>query len=109
MTRSTLARFAAFGFILLLGQITDKTTGQPLAGVHVEVAQGSAILHAVTGTDGRFHLNGVRPGPHTIRYSSDDVPPGSIKIEVRSKNAPVHITACSTTLDYSCVGPGGGG
>lgn len=109
MTRSNVARLAALSFALLVGQITDKTTGQPLVGVRVEIAQGTAMLHSVTGTDGRFRLPGVRPGPHTLQYSSADVPPHSVKIDVRAKNDPLHITACSTTLDYSCVGPGGGG
>jgi protocatechuate 3,4-dioxygenase beta subunit len=108
MTNSTLARLAALCFVLLVGQITDKTTGQPLAGVRVEVARGSSVVRTVTGSDGRFQLRGVRPGPQALRYSSDDVPPGTVKIIVRAKNEPLHITACSTTLDYSCAGPGGG-
>ncbi|HKU66614.1 MAG TPA: carboxypeptidase-like regulatory domain-containing protein [Candidatus Baltobacteraceae bacterium] len=94
---------------LLLGQITDKTTGQPLRGVHVQVAQGHAVLHALTGRDGRFRIGGLRPGTHSLRYWSDDVPPQTIAVRIRGAKAAIGITACSTTLDYSCAGPGGGG
>ena|SRR6185437_521099 len=94
---------------VLLGQITDKTTGQPLHGVQVEVAQGRRTLRAVTGGDGRFRLTGINPGSHTLRYWSNDVPASSISVNVRGSKAEIGITACSTTLDYSCAGPGGGG
>ena len=108
MTRSALACIAALSFALLVGDITDRTTGQPLAGVHVWVAQGRVTLHAVTGRDGRFRLSGLRAGSYVLYYSSDDVPPQQVAGRVRGGRATVHITACSTTLDYSCAGGGGG-
>jgi protocatechuate 3,4-dioxygenase beta subunit len=100
---------AALVFALLVGQITDQTTGQPLRGVRVDLRQGGAMLHAVTDANGQFRLTGVRTGVHTLHYGSDDVPPRTISVPVRNAKQEVHITACSTTLDYSCAGPGGGG
>jgi hypothetical protein len=109
MNRSLPTFACAFAIALLLGQITDKTTGQPLRGVQVRIRQGAATLRAVTGEDGRFRLSGVRPGAYVLNYSSDDVPPGSVRVRVSGAREAIRITACSTTLDYSCTGPGGGG
>lgn len=108
MNRSRLLpACAALAFALLLGHITDRTTGQPLRGVHVAVQSGHATLHAVTDAHGRFRLAGVRPGTLTLRYSSDDVPPQTVTVDVHRAKQEITITACSTTLDYSC-GNGGG-
>jgi hypothetical protein len=109
MKRTLYAAATSLALTLLLGQITDKTTGQPLTGVRVEVVQSGKVVRATTGTDGRFRLNGILPGLHTVRYSSADVPPGSVFVRVRGTRQSLHIAACSTTLDYSCTGPGGGG
>lgn len=94
---------------VLIGQITDNTTGQPLHGVLVQLRQAGKTLHAVTDDQGDFTIKGLRPGAHVLRYSSDDVPPRQITVTVRGKTQHLHIGACSTTLDYSCGGPGGGG
>lgn len=107
MNRSLLTACTALAFTLLLGQITDKTTGQPLHGVRVDVQSRGISLHAVTDAGGRFRLPGVRPGSVTLHYASNDVPPQSVSVEVRGKQQSVSITACSTTLDYSCGGGGG--
>lgn len=98
----------AAALTLLLGQFTDKTTGQPLHGVHVDLTGGRAARHAVTGSDGRFRLSGLKPGRYTLNYSSADVPPRTLSITLRGVKTQLHVSACSTTLDYSCVGPGGG-
>jgi carboxypeptidase family protein len=109
MAFRTSSCLAALIFVLLVGQITDQTTGQPLRGVRIDVKQGAATLHAVTDANGEFRLSGVRAGVHTLHYASDDVPPRTISVHVSGAKQQVHITACSTTLDYSCAGPGGGG
>src|SRR5690242_20201078 len=98
---------AALAFGLLLGQITDRTTGQPLRNVQIQVTQGRATLRARTGADGRFKIKGITPGRHTLRYSSDDVPPQTLSITVKGAKQQISITACSTTLDYSCASGGG--
>lgn len=109
MKRAFFPALAVLAFTLLLGQVTDKTTGQPLTGVRVEIKQPGGTLHATTGQDGRFRLSGVRPGARTVQYSSADVPPGRVQLRVSGPRQTLHITACSTTLDYSCAGGGGGG
>ncbi|HET6894471.1 MAG TPA: carboxypeptidase regulatory-like domain-containing protein [Candidatus Baltobacteraceae bacterium] len=108
MNRCAPAITAALAATVLLGQITDRTTGQPLRGVQVQVTQGRATLRARSDADGRFTIKGVSPGTHTLRYLSDDVPPRTISVKVHGAKDRISITACSTTLDYSCAGPGGG-
>jgi hypothetical protein len=107
MNRRLLSVCAALAFTLLIGQITDRTTGQPLRNVDVTLQSGHRMLHAATGRDGRFTLSGVTPGTHTLRYSSADVPPQSIIVRVHGARQSVTIAACSTTLDYSCESGGG--
>jgi hypothetical protein len=87
--------------VVLAGTITDKTTGQPLAGV--DVVAGSA--HARSHADGTFRLVGVRPGPLTLTVSSDDVPPQRFPVTVGSATTHTVLHACSTTLDYDCGPP----
>lgn len=108
MHRFALAGAHALALTLLLGQITDKTTGQPLHGVAVIAQSPHALpVHAVTDAHGRFRLAGVRPGTVTLHYSSDDVPPQSLTVHVRGAKQDISITACSMTLDYSCQTGGG--
>lgn len=108
MNRSRLlTTCASLAFALLLGHITDRTTGQPLRGVHVAVESTHAAPHAVTDAHGRFRLAGVRPGTVTLRYFSDDVPPQTLTVDVHGSKQAISITACSTTLDYSCASGGG--
>ena len=78
-----------------------------LRNVQIQVTQGRATLRARTGADGRFKIKGITPGPHTLRYSSDDVPPQTLSITVKGAKQQISITACSTTLDYSCASDGG--
>lgn len=107
MNRSLIPAAAALAFTVLLGQITDRTTGQPLRNVAVQVTQGHTMLRARTDENGRFELKGVKPGSHSLRYLSDDVPPQTVSITVKGAKQRISITACSTTLDYSCAGGGG--
>lgn len=108
MNRCATAITTALALTVLLGQITDKTTGQPLRGVQIQVDQGRRALHARSDADGRFAIKGLSAGTHTLRYASDDVPPRTISVKVHGAKDRLSITACSTTLDYSCAGPGGG-
>src|SRR5262245_1087632 len=46
------------------GTVTDVATKKPLAGVEVTVAGG----RSVTDAEGRFRIDGVRPGPATLSF-----------------------------------------
>jgi protocatechuate 3,4-dioxygenase beta subunit len=92
---------AAVLVAVLAGTITDRTTGQPLAGVVVTV--GSS--HATTHDDGTYRLSNVKPGPATLSVSSDDVPPQHFSVTIGSATTHANLTVCSTTLDYNCGPP----
>lgn len=53
--------------VLLSGQVTDRGTGQPLAGAYVELA--GTRLEALTDEKGRFSFRRVRTGEHTLTVS----------------------------------------
>jgi hypothetical protein len=108
MSRHLLLPCAALLFTVLVGRVVDRTTGQPLFAVHVQVAGGAAAKSsAVTDRNGRFTITALKPGAHTLRYWSPDVPPQSIDLTVHGARQSITITACSTTLDYSCESGGG--
>lgn len=99
---------AAAALTLLIGHVTDKTTGQPLAGVHVTANGHAGRYSATTNTRGLFHL--ALPGGHyRLRFSSADVPPQQQDVTVSGKRQSITLQACSTTLDYSCGSGGPGG
>ena len=108
--RSTSLVFLA-ALTILTGTITDKTTGQPLVGVSVTTTAGKQELHALTNRQGRFQFRNIADGNYTLHLSSHDVPPQTMQVRVTGKTTHVTLSACSTTLDYSCSGPdmpGGG-
>jgi protocatechuate 3,4-dioxygenase beta subunit len=89
---------------IVTGQIVDRTTGQPLTGVDVGVAGGPKVAPARTNDAGKYTLHGVAPGKYTLTLSSDDVPPQTFTLVVKAaKTQQFNLTACSTTLDYSCA------
>lgn len=98
-TRSSLA--ASFLLAVLIGNITDKTTGQPMPGVAVSL--GTA--HAISREDGSYRLGGIKPGRATLMVSSHDVPPQSFTVTVGKTTSHADIVVCSVTLDYSCGVP----
>lgn len=95
-----------FALVLLVGRVTDATTGQPLP--NVTIAIGSH--HATTDKNGAYRLGGLAPGRYTLTASSDDVPPQRRSLVVKSSSAQTtfNMVLCSTTLDYRCgsAGPG---
>ena len=50
---------------MLSGHVTDKTTGQPLSGVHVDAA-GPQRAAATTNAEGAYRLPKLRPGRYTL-------------------------------------------
>jgi Carboxypeptidase regulatory-like domain len=102
--------FLAASFAIVVGTITDKTTGQPLVGVVVTTTAANQHLRARTDAQGHFTLGNLPAGTYTLHLSSDDVPPQTLHIQVKEKDAHLNLRACSTTLDYKCGGgssPGG--
>ncbi len=91
----------AFAFAILVGSVTDRTTGQTLPGVTITV--GAA--HTVSRSDGSYKLAGVKPGHATISVMSDDVPPQRFPVTVGKTATRADLTVCSTTLDYNCGAP----
>lgn len=87
--------------VILVGTVTDRTTGQPLPGVHL--SSGSA--HAISRADGGYRLSGLKSGRVTVSVESDDVPPQSFTVMAGAATSRADLRVCSTTLDYNC-GPG---
>jgi outer membrane usher protein FimD/PapC len=96
----------ALVLVVLSGHITDKTTGQPLVGVHVSVS-GPSRATASTGSNGQYVLRNLRPGTYSVTISSNDVPREQRSVTIGTKNTTQDFTVCSTTLDYSCAGGSG--
>jgi hypothetical protein len=88
---------------ILTGQITDRTTGQPLSGVNVQVDN----KHAVTDGSGRYAVKGVASGARWVTIGSKDVPSERFRVTIKAPSTRFDMRACSTTLDYSCSGPAG--
>jgi hypothetical protein len=89
---------------VVAGNIVDRTTGQPLTGVDVRAQGGAKVAPARSNADGHYVLRGLTPGHYTLTVSSDDVPPQTFDVVVRAGSVQhLNLTACSTTLDYSCA------
>lgn len=90
--------FAVLAVTFLSGRIVDRTTGQPLPGVRVTLADASAT----TGGDGRYRLRGLVPGTFTLTLQSNDVPVERLRVKLAPGANERDVRACSTTLDYGC-------
>ena len=101
----------ALAAAVLTGQVTDKTTGQPLPGVRVLLTvHGSPATKRSpagwTNAQGRYRIANVRPGTYDVSLSSDDVPTQLFHLKVGAKSPQsADFVACSITLDYSCGAP----
>jgi len=93
-----LSLLASLVFAILIGTISDRTTGQPLSGVVVTVGS----VHATSHDDGSYKLSGVTPGKTSLLVNSDDVPPQRFPVTVGPATTRVNLRVCSTTLDYNC-------
>lgn len=96
---------AAAALAVLVGQVTDATTGQPLTNVTITVGSHKTA----TDTHGNYRLEGLSPGRYTLSASSKDVPPQHRDVDVKQQSTQtLNLVLCSTTLDYSCAGSGAG-
>jgi len=99
-TRSCFA--ASWLLAVLVGTITDRTTGQPLPGVQVSLGAAHATSHA----DGSYRLSGLKPGHATVTVSSaDGVPPQRFSVVVGSATSHADFSVCNIALDYNCGVP----
>jgi hypothetical protein len=97
---------AALALAVLVGHVTDATTGQPLANVTIAVGSN----HTTTDKRGAYRLTGLKPGHYSLSARSEDVPPQhrSLVVKPGSGTTRLDLVLCSTTLDYSCAGSGPG-
>lgn len=104
--RSVLPKAAIVALAVLIGHVTDATTGQPLPNVTIAIG----THHATTDSHGAYKLTGLQPGRYTLSASSDDVPAQKRSAVVKQQSAPtvLDLVLCSTTLDYGCGGSGPG-
>ncbi|MGH7708874.1 MAG: carboxypeptidase-like regulatory domain-containing protein [Vulcanimicrobiaceae bacterium] len=111
--RRVIGLLSTIAFAVVFGSIADRTTGQPLTGVHVTATGANhRTIRAVSNAAGHYVLRGVAPGAYSVTVSSDDVPPQRFSVNVgKAPKQRFDMTACSTTLDYGCGGPApsGGG
>lgn len=97
----------SLALVTFWGTLLDRTTNQPLTSVRVN-ATGPSTARATTDSRGKFTLTNLRPGEYTITVQSPDVPQQNFPFKI-TKGTTQTIKACSTTLDYHCGSPGGGG
>lgn len=98
MIERSALRAAGLLAAVLIGTVSDRTTGQPLPGVSVSIGS----VHAVTRADGSFKLAGLKAGRTTLHAESDDVPPQHFAVTVGKASLRANLRVCSTTLDYNC-------
>lgn len=104
--RCLLARVAALALAVLVGHVTDATTGQPLPNVTIAVG----THRATTDAHGAYRMTGLTPGSYTLSATSDDVPLQHRSVVVKSSaQTTADLVLCSTTLDYGCGGGSGPG
>ncbi len=92
---------AIFAVLVFSGRVLDRTTGQGLPHVVVEV--GNA--RATTDANGRFSIRNAKPGRSNVTVKSDDVPTQHFPITIGTTGAHLDLRVCSTTLDYNCGTP----
>jgi TonB-dependent starch-binding outer membrane protein SusC len=87
------------------GRVTDKASGQPLAGAQITVV--GTTIRALTAQDGRFRVVNVTAGAHTVRvsfigYGSSTQPVtvsagGSAQVDFAIAQVPVGLDAVVVT------------
>jgi outer membrane receptor protein involved in Fe transport len=64
----------------IVGTVTDRATGAPIAGATV-VVEGTS-LSATTDGEGHYRIEGVRSGPHTVRARYIGYAPIAVQVVV---------------------------
>ncbi len=96
-----LATCAAIAFVVLVGRITDRTTGQSLARLTVTLT-GPSHASARTGPDGRYRLLRLRPGIYRLTIRGKGVPTVRTSIRLEGRRVTKNFVVCNIALDYSC-------
>lgn|GEM_PF-2501790 len=108
ITRSFLHRLlapsAALAFAILVGQVSDRTTGQPLGGLRVS-SIGPTRTSVRTNADGHYLLRNLRPGRYTILIRGKGVPTVRARITLSDRRQRKNFVVCNVALDYSCANP----
>ena len=100
--RRIFAPLAVLALAVLVGRITDRTTGQPLAGLEI-TADGPIRARARTDADGRYIFRSLRPGHYLIDVHGKGVPTVAKHIVLHDGKVTENITVCNVALDYSCA------
>ena len=87
---------------VLVGTISDRTTGQPLPGVQISL--GAA--HTTSRADGTYRLGGLKPGQATLTVTSNQgVPPQHFSVTIGKTTSHADFRVCDIALDYNCGQP----
>lgn len=70
LSQAAAARFAALRGEGLISGVVDGAGGRPLTGVCVVATGPGGSVLAVTHSDGRYSLGGLRPGGYALHYSA---------------------------------------
>ncbi|MFB6272413.1 MAG: carboxypeptidase regulatory-like domain-containing protein [Salinibacter sp.] len=97
----------------LAGVVRDAEDGRPLVSAHVRLPKAKNVVGTVTDSTGRFRLNGLLPGPHTLvvnrlgydRHQATVYVPPNGTARHEAALAPSPIVADSLVIDASRYGP----
>lgn len=103
---SDIAEEAKFGSIV--GSVSDRTTGEPVATVNVSINPGGSST--VTGSDGSFSFTNLEEGSYTLLIRKEGYNPNTISATVKTGNPtsvhmtidriPASLTADKNLLDF---------
>lgn len=92
----------------IIGSVSDKSTGEPIAVAHVSLSPGGYA--AITGTDGTYAFTSLEEGIYKVDVNKEGYTPITTSVTVKAKeqtNAhvvmeriPAIITADCDTLDF---------
>ncbi|MGC8484651.1 MAG: carboxypeptidase-like regulatory domain-containing protein [Candidatus Baltobacteraceae bacterium] len=102
--RRLFAPLAVLALAVLVGRITDRTTGQPLAGLEI-TATGPSRARTQTDSEGRYTFRSLHPGHYSLEIRGKGVPLVQKYVYVSASKTTENITVCNVALDYSCENP----